>query len=213
MVFEEFIGNLTGRLLLPLPGRSVQFRMSSNRRLRELMDFSQVDHAVQSSVLILLYPGRENEIPTFVVTQRLHYEGVHGGQISLPGGRFEPVDHDLEVTALRETHEETGVNISSVRLIGKLTELYIPPSNYLVHPFIGYSLTPPVFIPQPEEVAEIIEVPVTKLIDDKNLVQKKFDVRGMRIKAPCYVIDGKIIWGATAMILSEFKEILKGIIL
>jgi 8-oxo-dGTP pyrophosphatase MutT (NUDIX family) len=210
MVFEEFIRILTQRMSSPLPGLPVQLRMSSNHRLRELMDFSAGDHAVKSSVLILLYPGRITGIPTFVVTQRHHYEGVHGGQISLPGGRFEPEDKELLRTALREAREEIGVETSLVQTIGKLTELYIPPSNYLVQPFVGYTLSAPDFIAQPAEVAEIIEVPVEKLMDENNLRQRKIEVRGMHIEAPCYVIGQKIIWGATAMILSEFKEILSG---
>jgi 8-oxo-dGTP pyrophosphatase MutT (NUDIX family) len=213
MIFGNFIDTLTDQMRLPLPGKAIQLRMSSNKRLRELMEFSREDHAVKSSVLILLYPGRTDGSPTFAVTQRHHYNGVHGGQISLPGGRFEPQDADLLGTALREAHEEIGVDTSAIKIIGSLTDLYIPPSNYLVQPFVGYMLSAPEFIAQPQEVAEIIEVPVSELLEDNNRTQKKIEVRGMKIIAPCYLINEKIIWGATAMILSEFKEIIKGKIL
>lgn len=208
MVFTEFINKLTHELTLPLPGTQVQLRMTSNRRLREMMELRTSEQAIRSSVLILLYPGRENIQPTFVVTLRPTYEGIHSGQISLPGGRFELIDENLMQTALREANEEIGINQAEVTIIGKLTELYIPPSNYLVQPFVGFTGKPPVFHPQPEEVAQIIEIPVKTLLNENNLVRKEITAGGFQFSAPSFVIDGTTIWGATAMILNEFKEIL-----
>jgi 8-oxo-dGTP pyrophosphatase MutT (NUDIX family) len=207
MDFPGFIGKLTRELALPLPGKEVQLKMSSNVRIRELMGLTGTDQAIKSSVLVLLFPGKENGLPTFVVTLRPTYEGIHSGQISLPGGRFEKPDQDLLQTALRETHEEIGVDPEGVKIIGKLTELYIPPSNYLVQPYVGYSDLLPVFTPQPEEVEQIIEIPVHELLEEKNRTMVDFHVRGIRFSAPSYVIGGMTIWGATAMILSEFREI------
>lgn len=209
MTFTEFIDKLTYELTLPLPGNQVQMRMMSNRRVREMMEFRQPDQAIKSSVLILLFPGRENGQPTFVVTLRPTYKGIHSGQISLPGGRFELTDENLMQTALRETDEEIGLDPAAVTIIGQLTELFIPPSNYLVQPFIGFTSISPAFNPQPEEVAQIIEIPVRQLLDEKNLVVKEIPVAGIQFTAPSFVIDGTIIWGATAMILNEFKEILR----
>jgi 8-oxo-dGTP pyrophosphatase MutT (NUDIX family) len=208
MAFTEFINKLTCELALPLPGMQVQLRMTSNRRLREMMEFRQLDQAIKSSVLILLYPGRENTQPTFVVMLRPTYKGIHSGQISLPGGRFELSDENLMQTALRETSEEIGMDPAEVTIIGKLTELYIPPSNYLVQPFVGFTSGSPVFIPHPKEVKQIIEIPVRHLLDENNLVQKEISIGGIQFSAPAFVIDGTTIWGATAMILNEFKEIL-----
>jgi 8-oxo-dGTP pyrophosphatase MutT (NUDIX family) len=214
MDFRDFIEKLSRELTLPLPGKEVQLRMTSNIRIRELMDLSgmNMENAIKSSVLILLYPGAGNGIPAFVVRLRPTYDGVHSGQISLPGGRYENHDEDLLQTALRETDEEIGVDKEKVTVIGKLTELYIPPSNYIVQPFIGYTTSRPVFSPQPEEVEQIIEIPLHDLLDERNRMEKEFDVRGIRFKAPAFVIGGNIIWGATAMILSEFKEILQKIL-
>jgi 8-oxo-dGTP pyrophosphatase MutT (NUDIX family) len=209
MIFNEFINKLTTELALPLPGVEIQLRMSSQRRLKEFMDFRQPDNAIKSSVLILIYPGRENSQPTFVVTLRPTYEGVHSNQISLPGGRYESKDNTLKQTALRETNEEVGVDISMVTIIGKLTELFIPPSNYLVQPFVGFTPLAPDFSPQPEEVAKIIEIPLTKLLDDQNVGMKEITVGRNHFSTPTFVIDGTTIWGATAMILNEFKEILQ----
>ena len=209
MTFPEFIDKLTYELALPLPGIQVQMRMMSNRRVREMMEFRQSDQAIKSSVLVLLFPGKENAQPTFVVTLRPTYEGIHSGQISLPGGRFELKDENLRQTALRETEEEIGLDPAEVTIIGQLTELYIPPSNYLVQPFIGFTSGSPVFNPQPKEVEKIIEIPVRQLLDEKNVMQKEIYVSGIQFSAPSFVIDGTIIWGATAMILNEFKEILR----
>lgn len=208
MVFHNFIDLLTHQLTLPLPGMQVQHRMTSNRRLRELMENKPLDQAVKSSVLILLYPGKEDNKPSFVVILRPTYEGIHSGQISLPGGRFEVTDEDLMQTALRETFEEIGIHPSLVTIIGKLTELYIPPSNFLVHPFVGFMERYPVFQPQAKEVEKIIEIPVKPLLDENNLVEKEISVGGIQFSAPSFVIGGTTIWGATAMILNEFKEIL-----
>jgi 8-oxo-dGTP pyrophosphatase MutT (NUDIX family) len=209
MDFTEFIGKLTHELTLPLPGSQIQLMMTSNRRLREMMEFRATELAIKSSVLILLYPGRENIQPTFVVTLRPTYEGIHSGQISLPGGRFELTDENLMQTALRETYEEIGIHHEEVTIIGQLTELYIPPSNYLVQPFVGFTGRSPVFNPQPEEVEQIIEIPVKTLLNENNLVQKEISAHGFHFTAPSFVIDGTTIWGATAMILNEFKEILR----
>jgi 8-oxo-dGTP pyrophosphatase MutT (NUDIX family) len=207
MIFTEFIKNLEHELARPLPGMQVHLRMTSNRRLRELMNFNQQEQAIKSSVLILLYPGRDIPDPTFVVTLRPTYDGVHSGQISLPGGRFEFEDKDLMHTALRETREEIGINADDITIIGQLTELYIPPSNYLVHPFVGYSQECPVFHAQQYEVEKIIEIPLRQLLDENNVEEKEITAGGFHFKAPAFAMNGTNIWGATAMILNEFKEI------
>jgi 8-oxo-dGTP pyrophosphatase MutT (NUDIX family) len=209
MTFTEFINRLTRELALPLPGMQVQLQMTSNRRVREMMEFRQSEQAIKSSVLVLLFPGRENAQPTFVVTLRPTYEGIHSGQISLPGGRFELTDENLMQTALRETDEEIGMDPAEVTIIGQLTELYIPPSNYLVQPFVGFTSGSPIFNPQPKEVEQIIEIPVRQLLDEKNVREKEISVAGIQFSTPSFVIDGTTIWGATAMILNEFKEILR----
>jgi 8-oxo-dGTP pyrophosphatase MutT (NUDIX family) len=209
MDFYHVIENIDTELKKPLPGQEVQLRMSSMQRIRELMNESQKMDGVKSSVLILLYPNSAgNEILT-VLIQRPSYEGVHGGQISLPGGRYEKSDKDLKETALRETKEEIGIDPEKVITLGTLTELYIPPSNYIVLPFIGYTLEKPIFHPNPQEVAGIIEISLADLRNDQNIRQKEIYVRpGLSVFGPCYEINGFVIWGATAMILSEFREIL-----
>jgi 8-oxo-dGTP pyrophosphatase MutT (NUDIX family) len=212
MNFHRVVHAIELELLNPLPGKDVQLRMSSLRHIRGMMDPSQVNNGIKSSVLILLYPySGENEI-SIVLIQRPIYEGVHGGQISLPGGRFEEHDYDLKATALREAKEEIGIDPEKIITIGVLSELYIPPSNYLVLPVVGYALERPLFKPDPQEVAGIIETKLNDLVNDDNILTKEIYVRpGLSVFGPCFEIDNHTIWGATAMILSEFKEILKRI--
>jgi len=212
MYFPEVIHAIESELLMPLPGQDIQLRMSSIRRLREMTDQSQTANAIKSSVLILLYPSSyENEI-SIVLIQRPSYEGIHGGQISLPGGRSEEIDNDFKETALREAKEEIGIDPGKIIILGVLTELYIPPSNYLVLPFLGYVSERPVFVPDPKEVAGIIEITLKDLLNEANIRYKNIYVRpGLSVYGPCFEIDHHTIWGATAMILNELKEILKRI--
>ena len=206
MEFREFVVLLENRLQKPLPGRSAQLKMSSLARIQELMRLSTPDDARQSSVLILLYP-LDGSIG-LVLMLRPEYGGVHSGQISLPGGKFEETDESLIFTALRESQEEIGIDPGQVQIIGQLTEMYIPPSNFQVTPVVGYQTSRPLFTADPKEVAKIIEIKLEDLLDESNHQMKKMKLSlGFSLKVPSYFINQNIIWGATAMILSEFKEI------
>jgi 8-oxo-dGTP pyrophosphatase MutT (NUDIX family) len=210
MNFSTFTSNLKRELEKPLPGRDVQLAMSSIKRIRELFKFSNENKAVKSSVLILLYPGPSKDSIRLVLILRPTYDGIHSGQISLPGGKYEISDKDLRQTALRETKEEIGIDIHSVTVIGKLSPLYIPPSNFLVQPYVGFTSSAPEFSPDSKEVEKIIEIFLSDFLNDKNIRKKHILLRGgISIFAPCYIIDGNTIWGATAMILNEFREIVK----
>ncbi len=213
MNFEQFIYLLSEKLTEPLPGESAQLKMASIRRLREIIKISSRDNAIRSSVLILLFPGNNADEFYSVLIQRPSYEGVHGGQISLPGGKVEGHDRDIQTTAKRETQEEIGIDANEITIIGKLSELYIPPSNFLVFPLVGYLPYKPVFRPDPQEVAGIIEIKLNDLVDKRNIKQREITIKNLsKIKAPCFDLEGKTIWGATAMILSEFREILRKIL-
>lgn len=210
MEFSILIQQLEKELKKPLPGEQIQLRMSAISRIREMMDFSHQSDAIRSSVLILLFPAGKNGDVSLVLILRPRYDGVHSGQIALPGGRFESSDGELLNTALREAREEIGIDPGKVRIIGQLTELYIPPSNYLVAPFVGFIPDEPLFKPDLQEVEEIIVIRLRDLIEERSLKIKEFMVSsGLKVTAPCYDVDGHLIWGATAMILSEFREIVK----
>ena len=212
MEFLDCIHALKKELINPLPGRRAQLAMSSMQRIHELIDFTGQKKARNSSVLIFLYPSFPSVRVKMVLILRPSYNGIHGGQISLPGGKHELSDADMSVTALRETKEEIGIDSGEVSIIGELSTLYIPPSNYIVYPFVGFSSRVPGFTPHPKEVEKIIEIHLEDLLDEKNIRKKKISLKnGIHILAPCFVIDGNIIWGATAMILNEFREVLKKI--
>lgn len=155
------------------------------------------------AVLLLLYCKQESL--HIVLTRRRDDLNSHAGQISFPGGRREPQE-TLPQTALRETEEEIGVPPSTVTLLGTLTDIYIPPSDYEVHPFVGWyhNGKRPSFQPAVTEVAEILEVPLSHLLDPTTRKTGPWEFRGMKITVPYYDVDGHMVWGATAVMLSEF---------
>jgi 8-oxo-dGTP pyrophosphatase MutT (NUDIX family) len=206
---NDFIVTLSNRLLDELPGKKAQLLMTSSSRMMNSSFFKRISR--KSSVMILLYP--DNEVIKTVFIQRPKYAGVHSGQISLPGGKHEKSDKDNAETALRETFEEVGVEQSKIKIIGRLTELYIPPSNYIVYPFVGFSDIKPIFKASKTEVAKIIEVNIFDFLDENNVILNgEMEIKfGLKIKIPYYYIDGNIIWGATAMIISEFVEVVRSI--
>ncbi|ASB51053.1 NUDIX hydrolase [Alkalitalea saponilacus] len=159
-----------------------------------------------SSVLILLYPSSKGLSIPFI--QRPEYVGVHGGQISLPGGKCEPTDACYYDTALRETHEELGIDPDTVTLLGELSSLYIPNSNYIVYPQVGSLDGEPEFRPNQFEVKEVFDVPLNVFLEPVNRTLIK-NINGHRLEAPFFDVEGRQIWGATAMIMSEFAVALK----
>jgi 8-oxo-dGTP pyrophosphatase MutT (NUDIX family) len=207
---DEFIDLLQKQLGERLPGITSQLKLAPLHRRSELIEDPPIG-AIKSSVLLLLYPF-ENKIFTTVIL-RSEYEGLHSAQISLPGGRMEETDMDLSVTALREAHEEIGLDISKVKLLGSLSMLYISRSNYIVFPYIGFMPEKPHFIPDPIEVQEIIEFEISELIEPDAIIHKTlYFGNGFSIVAPGYQTGDHFMWGATAMIFSEFLDIVRSIL-
>lgn len=202
------IEDIKAALSEPLPGWDMQRRMApQNRRTDIDRGFLVRDDYRESSILLLLYPN--NDDLHFILIRRPEYEGVHSGQIAFPGGRREG-DESYETTALREAYEEVGVSPEDIRILGALTSMYIPPSNFMVFPFVGYHETKPIFTPDAREVAEILE-PSVQVLADQSIWQweyREFPNVG-RAKIPFLNICGHKVWGATAMILSEFTAILE----
>ncbi len=190
----------------PLPGLAAQEKMAPSVRLRR-HDPGDATEAIQSSVLILLYPSEEGLKIPFI--QRPLYQGPHSGQISLPGGKREKEDQNNWETALRETREELGINTDSIEHIGELTQIYIPNSHFFVSPQVGYIHKNLHFNPSPFEVSEVIEASAHHLLTQPIKTKKIHHIQGITIEAPYYDANGKHIWGATAMILSELIEVFK----
>jgi 8-oxo-dGTP pyrophosphatase MutT (NUDIX family) len=204
------IEQLKQKLQQPLPGVTSHLKMAPANRVQEFNNLNNIiPLAKNSAVLILLFP--ENGKLKTVFIQRSVYDGVHSGQISFPGGKVEATDKDFEATALRETFEEIGVKPEVIEIIGQLTDFYISPSNFLVKVFVGYTLQKPAFIPDKKEVQSILEVDIDEFFDSNNIAEKEFysTSRKTAVFAPCYLVNGLEIWGATAMMLSELLDILK----
>lgn len=205
-----FIEQLKAQLL-QLPGEEAQYQMAPISRKR-LSDFSdRIRTARKSAVLIVLYPNGDS-INTILI-QRPNYEGVHGGQIAFPGGKFEDADQTLSNTALREANEEIGIDTGNIQIIGNLTDLYIAPSNFLVSPYIGFTNELNELIPNNYEVSKIIHTDLFNLNKEEIKGIKSIEhSNSYKIKTPYYEIEGFTVWGATAMMISELNAIVKRII-
>jgi 8-oxo-dGTP pyrophosphatase MutT (NUDIX family) len=147
----------------------------------------------------------------FPLIKRTEYPGIHSGQISLPGGKKERGDLDLTETAIRETNEELGLNLSPDHAIGTLSELYIVASHFNILPVVAVLGGPPKIIPDPREVQEVVMIPLDQLLLPELRKERDLLVRGYDIRAPYYDLNNQVVWGATAMILSEFLTIVKEI--
>jgi len=209
MTFISFTNSLLSELQSELPGAAAHKKMAPYDRLIPIdLDRLKITPK-ESAVLILFYPV--NEAPHFCLIKRPEYDGIHSGQVCFPGGRKDDVDVDLKQTALRETNEEIGVDTNTVHLLGELTQVYVPPSNFLITPYAGYCLDTPRFIPDKTEVNEVIDVPVGQFLDESIVKRKMIAVgrQGMNIDAPYFDIADKTVWGATAVMLAEVKELIK----
>ncbi|MFN4254140.1 MAG: NUDIX hydrolase [Saprospiraceae bacterium] len=207
---DSFINELQARLLRPLPGREAQYKMASLRRLVELENYAVPSNPKIACVLNLLH-WQGGEWRTVLIERTTNPNDRHSGQISFPGGKYEEGDGALENVALREAEEEIGVPRSRVRILGRLTELYIPASNFLVHPFIGLLESEASFRLQAGEVEGVLTPALS--VFSQGFVKKQADLtlsNGLTLKdVPYFDVEGRMVWGATAMILSEFLEILR----
>ena len=193
-----------------LGGLPSQFRLAPKMRLNYSEDKIKANNPKHAAVLALFYPDSENDT-RFLLTLRASYNGTHSAQISFPGGKAEKTDPNFNHTAKRETYEEVGIGMSDIQIIKELTDAYIPPSNFLVTPFIGVLDMIPSFIPN-DEVEEIIEVKLSDLLDDSNITVRNMNTSYMKsIDIPCFMLNDHIVWGATAMILSEIKDLFKSL--
>ncbi|MBL4594711.1 MAG: CoA pyrophosphatase [Flavobacteriales bacterium] len=197
---------LSERLKQELPGRIAHIEAAPYRRIE--FDEKELSAARKSGVLVLFYAiGKE---PYIALMQRPVYEGTHSGQVSFPGGKQEESDRDIEHTALREANEEVGVIMEDVEVIGQLSDVYIPVSKFNVSPVIGFVDYHPQFIIDNHEVEELIELKLSDLTDINELEITKIKLSNNTVlKAPSFVFNQKIVWGATALILNELRHILK----
>ena len=202
----DTIRSLEEALKGSMPGLEAQLKMITNPRPGNRTYTEVEDTCNKAGVLILLYPVK-NRLH-LVFTRRTSRVDIPQAQISFPGGRKEP-EESLKETALREAEEELNIDPSSVRIIGELTPLYIPPSNYCVYPVVAVTDKQPDLQPSPEEVEEVIEVPLDHLQNPQNIRREVWPYKGREIEVPFFFFKGHKIWGATAMMLAELIELLK----
>lgn len=210
MVFDpELLAKLEYALKGPLPGSSAHVKMVNYDRPSIERALQQNIDATPSAVLVLLYP-KNGRLHTLLML-RTPYEGVHGSQVSFPGGKKEKIDKDLLETALRETQEEFGIKTDQLKILGQLTDVFIPPSKFLVTPYVAFTEDPGKISPDPIEVAEVIETPLLDLLNDDSVKEKKLFVRTVnsKIKVKYFDVNGHVVWGATAMMISELREVLR----
>jgi 8-oxo-dGTP pyrophosphatase MutT (NUDIX family) len=204
---QDFITSLKTELSKGLPGTEIQWQMASSDRM--IRNFPRIPgkDAREAAVLVLMFP-EERSIHT-ILMQRPEYDGVHGGQISFPGGKREPADKDLIHTALREANEETGINPANVTITGNLTPLFIPVSNMLVTPVLGWTDKKPDFKLLPEEVVFLIDCDLDVLLNPSIVRTKPFEIRGELLNVKYFDYQDNVIWGATAMILHELLVLIR----
>lgn len=207
-MFPAFIENIRERLKQPLPGEEAQLIMAPSFRRPLSFYTKELPKARTSSVLILLYPDKEN-IQTLLI-QRAEYNGVHSAQMGFPGGKHDPRDKSLLQTALREAYEEVGVQIAPENLLGTLSPVYIPVSGFIVTPYLAFLERKPVFIPDPREVAALLETEIFYFLNEKIKMRKSIRINdSFSFTAPYYDVHGHHVWGATAMMISEAMALIK----
>lgn len=199
---------LQTNLGLPLPGADSHRSMMSYVRqtAQEVRESSQGYR--EGAVMIVLH--RHQEQWHTLLIERPEYDGVHSRQIAFPGGKKDPSDPDLLFTAIRETQEEVGIHPSAYEIIGQLSEVFIPPSNFVVRPYIAFCDTIPPLIPDPREVASVFSWNLNDLLSPQAVSRERVNVTGgLELEVNAFKAGEHIIWGATAMILAELRDVLR----
>ncbi|MCE2612584.1 CoA pyrophosphatase [Flavobacteriaceae bacterium D16] len=213
MDFEEFLQQVAKIKNLPLPGTAAHYKMAPEVRVRELETYlKKSKNPKKAAVMALFYPDLDN-LTRFLLILRKKYPGVHSGQVGFPGGREEPQDQTMLDTALRETEEEVGAEGAQIEVIRPVSQLFIPPSNFEVYPFMGVYPKTPQFRKQTSEVEDLVEIPLTEFLDDQNIISTRMTTSYAKdIEVPAYSLGGHTVWGATAMMLSEIRELFRKIL-
>ncbi|MCK0145016.1 CoA pyrophosphatase [Arenibacter sp. F26102] len=213
MNFDEFSNRISKIENLELPGTASHYKMAPLFRLKELEAGKIIKkNPKRAAVMALFYPNITYQTNLLLILRNT-YKGIHSNQIALPGGKVEKRDLNLLETALRETHEEVGAVREQIKVIRSLSEIYIPPSNFEVTPYLGLYKKEEPFVMQASEVAAIVEVPLQDFMDDKKIFHQILNTSyAQNVEVPAFKLNGYTVWGATAMMLSEIKELFRQVL-
>jgi 8-oxo-dGTP pyrophosphatase MutT (NUDIX family) len=211
--FDDFSNRISKIENLELPGSTSHYKMAPMFRIKELESGKIVKkNPKQAAVMALFYPNGTYQTHLLLILRNT-YKGIHSNQIALPGGKVEKKDLNLLETALRETHEEVGAEREQITVIRSLSEVYIPPSNFEVTPYLGLYKKKKPFLMQANEVAAIIEVPLLDFMDDAKIFYQILNTSyAQNVEVPAFKLNGYTVWGATAMMLSEIKELFRQVL-
>src|SRR5690606_30991495 len=208
MDFNSFVRQLSKIRNIALPAETSHLKMAPPERRDILvnLDLNAVSPR-RAAVLMLVYP--KNSMATLALIERNSYKGVHSSQVAFPGGKRESCDVSDMATALRETEEEIGIPRKDITVVQPFSEIYIPPSNFMVSPFLSYIDYEPNFVPDPREVSAMVEFPIADLLDPDCVFLKTMPTSySTSIAVPSFRVRNYAVWGATAMMLSELKDVL-----
>jgi 8-oxo-dGTP pyrophosphatase MutT (NUDIX family) len=203
----DFIKKITQRMQAPLPGREAQLRMA---HITRRMYVDAPVGARQAAVLLALFQ-KNADWHVVLIQRNANDRDQHGGQLGFPGGKAEPTDGSMLATALREAEEEVGILREQVKVLGGMTELYIPVSNFQVHPYLGFLDAPPVYQLQVEEVHAVLEVPLShfQMPGTRGVTDIRINPQITLKNVPYFDLQGRVLWGATAMMLNELMEMVE----
>ena len=200
-MFEIFTSQLIEAFKQPLPGKNGQAQLKPYLKINKNIDAPSFIKPKEGAVMAVIYP-KEN-IPHLLLIERPLYDGVHSGQI-------EKSDASFLHAALRETHEEVGIESNHIQVVGNLTEVFVFASNFMVYPFVGIMQEIPTLALETKEVAAVLEIPLLRFFEDGIIKEKKIkNALGFNLMAPYYDLDNKVLWGATAMMVSELCAVIK----
>ncbi len=199
---------------MPLPGEASHVKMAPEFRLEEMRRLRlEQKNPKKAGVMALFYPDSHNDTHLLLILRQPHPKDVHSNQIGFPGGKAEKQDVDLRATALRETWEEVGVSPEKIEVIKGCSEIYIPPSNFEVKPYMGLYRKSEPFVPQLSEVAALIEVRLSALLDDANVFSETLTTSyAQNVSVPAFKLNGYTVWGATGMMLNEMRTLLQEVL-
>ncbi|MFC4094674.1 NUDIX hydrolase [Euzebyella saccharophila] len=214
MNFSEFSVRIPKIKNLDLPGEASHLKMAPEFRVEELRKARlKSKNPKKAGVMALFYPDTGGQTRFLLILRKSHPKDVHSNQVGFPGGKLEKWDRDLQETALRETHEEVGVHPSQIEIIRPLSELYIPPSNFEVFPFLGLYHNKKPFVPQTTEVAALVEVELAQFMKDEVLFTQNLSTSyAANVDVPAFKLNGYTVWGATSMMLSEIRMLLREVL-